>query len=87
MRDQQNSKHGERERSILARLILPEHQVEADPLEELHGLATTAGTQVVDELIQRRTHADNGTYVGKGKVEELRLLGGKTSSRRCHFRQ
>lgn len=62
------------ERSILARLILPDHTVEADPLEELHGLATTAGTEVVDELVQRRPTADHSTYLGKGKVEELRLM-------------
>ena len=48
--------------------------MEADPLEELHGLATTAGTQVVDEMIQRRSQVDNATYLGRGKVEELRLL-------------
>jgi len=62
------------ERSILARLILPEQTVGDDPLEELHGLATTAGTEVVDELVQRRSAADHSTYLGKGKVEELRLL-------------
>ena len=62
------------QRSILARLILPDQAVEADPLEELHGLATTAGTQVVDELIQRRSTAENATYLGKGKVDELRQL-------------
>ena len=62
------------ERSILARLILPDVPVPADPLEELHGLATTAGTQVVDELVQRRATPDHSTYLGKGKVEELRLM-------------
>ncbi|MEM6778631.1 MAG: GTPase HflX [Planctomycetota bacterium] len=60
--------------SILARLILPETKVEDDPLEELHGLATTAGTTVVDELVQRRPQPDHSTYLGKGKVEELRQL-------------
>jgi GTP-binding protein HflX len=58
----------------LARLILPGDPPLADPLEELHGLATTAGTQVVDELVQRRATADHSTYLGKGKVEELRLM-------------
>jgi GTP-binding protein HflX len=62
------------ERSILARLILSNQKVEADPLEELHGLATTAGTEVMDELVQRRASADHSTYLGKGKVEELRLM-------------
>ncbi len=62
------------ERSILARLILPDVVVDDDPLEELHGLATTAGTEVVDELTQRRGTPDHSTYLGKGKVEELRLM-------------
>jgi GTP-binding protein HflX len=62
------------ERSILARLILPGDPAVSDPLEELHGLATTAGTQVVDELVQRRSTPDHSTYLGKGKVEELRLM-------------
>jgi len=62
------------ERSILARLILPSHTVTADPLEELYGLATTAGTEVAGELIQRRSTPSHSTYLGKGKVEELRLM-------------
>lgn len=62
------------ERSILARLILPDQVVGEDPLEELYGLATTAGTEVVAELVQRRSTVDHSTYLGKGKVEELRLL-------------
>jgi GTP-binding protein HflX len=74
VREPQQTANDGPERSILARLILPEHQVEEDPLEELHGLAITAGTQVVGELIQRRATVSHGTYLGKGKVEELRLL-------------
>lgn len=62
------------ERSILARLILTGQRVEADPLEELHGLATTAGTEVVDELVQKRATTDPSTYLGRGKVEDLRLM-------------
>lgn len=42
-----------------------------DPLDELRGLATTAGAQVVGQVLQRRDHIIPGTYVGKGKVEEL----------------
>ena len=64
----------EPERSILARLITDKQKTSRDPLEELHGLATTAGTQVMDELIQRRPTPDHSTYLGKGKVEELRLM-------------
>ena len=74
MRETIKVKDDEPERSVLARLILPEQKIEDDPLEELHGLATTAGTQVVGEMIQRRGTPDKTSFLGKGKVEELRLL-------------
>ncbi|TWU41263.1 GTPase HflX [Novipirellula aureliae] len=74
MREQHQLRDDSPERSILARLILPDQTVETDPLEELHGLAVTAGTEVVDELIQRRSHPESSTFLGKGKVEELRLM-------------
>ncbi|MFM7845162.1 MAG: GTPase HflX, partial [Planctomycetota bacterium] len=45
-----------------------------DPLEELAGLAKTAGAKVVSTLLQRREKPDPGTYLGKGKVEELKNL-------------
>jgi GTP-binding protein HflX len=41
-------------------------------LDELRELATSAGARVIDEVIQRRERADPATYIGKGKVEELR---------------
>src|SRR2546430_10441082 len=41
-------------------------------LDELRELATSAGARVIDEVIQRRERPDPATYIGKGKVEELR---------------
>lgn len=41
-------------------------------LEELHQLIKTFGSQVVKEIIQRRDHPDPATYIGSGKVEELK---------------
>lgn len=64
----------ENERSVIARLIQPSQSPEGDPLEELEGLAVTAGTQVVGQLIQRREKPDSKTFIGKGKVEELLAL-------------
>jgi GTP-binding protein HflX len=40
-------------------------------LAELARLAETAGSQVLEGLIQRRDRPDPATYVGRGKVEEL----------------
>ncbi|WP_115848904.1 GTPase HflX [Thermasporomyces composti] len=41
-------------------------------LRELKLLAETAGAQVLEGLIQRRARPDQATYIGRGKVEELR---------------
>jgi GTPase len=41
-------------------------------LKELSALAETAGSQVMDGLIQRRDRADPSTFIGSGKVLELR---------------
>jgi GTP-binding protein HflX len=43
-------------------------------LRELAALAETAGSEVLDGLLQRRVKADPATYLGKGKAEELRAL-------------
>jgi GTP-binding protein HflX len=48
--------------------ILVGHQ----ELEELRELAVTAGARVIDEIVQHRDSPDPATYVGKGKVEEIR---------------
>src|SRR5262245_36759597 len=41
-------------------------------LDELRELARTAGARIVGELIQHRQSPDRTTYIGKGKVQELR---------------
>jgi GTPase len=41
-------------------------------LAELARLAETAGSQVLDGLIQRRDKPDPATYIGSGKAKELR---------------
>src|SRR4051794_25039042 len=43
-------------------------------LAELAALAETAGSEVLDGVIQRRPKPDPATYVGSGKVRELRDL-------------
>ncbi len=41
-------------------------------LTELAALAETAGSEVLEGMIQRRSRPDPATYVGSGKVQELR---------------
>lgn len=43
-------------------------------LAELAALAETAGSDVLDGLLQRRPHPDPSTYFGRGKAEELRAI-------------
>ncbi len=43
-------------------------------LAELKALAETAGSEVLEGLIQRRDKPDPATYIGSGKVVELRQL-------------
>ncbi|MFO0905610.1 MAG: GTPase HflX [Pirellulales bacterium] len=58
----------------MVRVILPDDAEFDDPLEELHGLATTAGVEVVSGLTQRRERPDVATYLGSGKVDELKRV-------------
>jgi GTP-binding protein HflX len=60
------------ERALLVSVALPERPwISADPLEELRGLATTAGAEIVGALLQRRQKIIPATYIGKGKLAEL----------------
>jgi GTP-binding protein HflX len=68
------------EAAILVGVVLPDHAAEAEPLEELAGLATTAGAHVVGQLTQRRPAPDVTTYLGKGKVRELEQLAASTDA-------
>ena len=45
-----------------------------ESLQELAELAKTAGAKVVGTVIQKREAIHPGTYVGKGKIDEIRTL-------------
>ncbi len=51
-----------------------------DSLAELALLADTAGVEVVGELTQKLSHPHVETYIGPGKVEELKALAEETLS-------
>jgi GTPase len=66
---------GRRERAILVGVLLPHSEsTPDDPLEELRGLAKTASLQIVGSLLQKRQQIDIATYIGSGKVEELKAI-------------
>ncbi len=63
------------ERTVLAAVLLPDSGIdENDPFGELRSLAETAGATVVGEMLQRRQRPEAGTFIGSGKVEELKTL-------------
>ena len=61
------------ERVVLVSVWTTGTQRDADnALAELKLLAETAGSEVLEALVQRRTHPDPATFIGRGKVDELR---------------
>src|SRR3954469_11456107 len=59
------------ERGFVLAVLAP--GVDADEeLAEIAELARTAGVEPVDQLVQHRPHPAPRTYVGKGKIEELK---------------
>lgn len=64
----------EEERAVLVGLI---HKTQTEPqvqeyLDELAFLATTAGAVAVKRFTQKLAHPDSRTFVGKGKLEEIK---------------
>ena len=64
------------ERACLVGVKLPgaTFEQERENLEELGQLASTAGADVVETVVQQRTRIDGATYIGKGKIEEIERL-------------
>ena len=65
-----------REKIVLVGMQLPrrsEDELEAN-LDELERLVDTAGADVVDRMTQRRDNPHPATYLGSGKVDELRMV-------------
>jgi GTP-binding protein HflX len=73
MLDKNNRIHQE-ERAVLVGVIHKEQREEAvvEYLDELAFLAETAGAVTVKKFMQRLPHPDSRTYIGKGKLEEIR---------------
>ncbi len=63
------------EKAVMVGVVLP-GQTElqtTEYLDELEFLAQTAGAEVVKRVIQKLPHPENRTFIGSGKVEEIRL--------------
>jgi len=71
VQDRKKTQQVDQEVALLVRVLLPDDRPERDPLEELAGLAKTAGAVVAGGIIQKREKPDSKSYIGKGKVTEL----------------
>ncbi len=65
------------ERGLVVAVLAPGVD-EAEELAELRELLRTAGVEPVGELVQRRPAPDPRTYVGKGKLDELKRVAAET---------
>lgn len=49
-----------------------QREAEEESLHELAALATTAGAEVIEMIIQERKDPDASTFIGRGKVQEIK---------------
>ncbi len=64
----------EKERVILVAVDVEDGTDVEDSLDELNELAETAGAVAVGRLIQKREAVHAGTYIGKGKIADLKEM-------------
>lgn len=62
------------ERFILVAVSVNAGDDTEESLDELEELAKTAGVTTVAKVIQNRETVHPGTYIGKGKIEEIKIL-------------
>ena len=63
-----------KERVILIGVSVSDGDDTEESLKELKELADTAGAETVGTVIQKREAVHPGTYIGKGKIEEVRAM-------------
>ncbi len=68
------------ERLILVAVSSSDHDDTVQSMEELEELAATAGALTVGKIIQNRESIHPGTYIGKGKIDEVRELAMETEA-------
>jgi GTPase len=62
------------ERMILVGVATNDGDDTEESLDELEELIKTAGAETIAKVVQNRESVHPGTYIGKGKIEEVRLL-------------
>ena len=69
-----------KERIILVGVATSDNDDTEQSLDELEELGQTAGAETVAKVIQNRERMHPGTYIGKGKIEEIKELVYKTDA-------
>ncbi|MCR5704258.1 MAG: GTPase HflX [Eubacterium sp.] len=62
------------EKIILFAVCTGDTEAAEESLDELEELVNTAGGEVVGRMIQNLEHVNNATYLGSGKIEELKEM-------------
>jgi GTPase len=68
----------EPERGLVVAVLPPSRELEE--LAELRELSRAAGVEPVEEVVQHRAHPDPRSYVGKGKLNELKQAFGNAAA-------
>ncbi len=68
------------ERFVLVAVSSSDSDDTVQSLDELEELAATAGALTVGKIIQNRENVHPGTYIGKGKIDEVKALAIQTNA-------
>jgi GTPase len=74
VKDSDRKQSVQSETAVLVGVELPDQHRNGDSLDELAGLAITAGAEVVGRMTQRRAAPDPAAYLGRGKLEQLERM-------------
>ncbi len=70
----------QKERVLLLGVSLSKNDDAEESIKELEELIATAGAESVGQIIQSREAIHPGTYIGKGKIEEVREILSETGA-------
>jgi len=70
----------QKERFVLVGVALSDNDDTEESLDELEELTETAGAVAVGKVIQNREKIHPSTYIGKGKIEEVRQMINETGA-------
>ena len=79
-KEEQKGNPGQAEKVILVGVSTGEQDDAEESLEELEELAATAGALVAGRILQKREAVHPGTYIGRGKIQEVLELAASSGA-------